>query len=421
MKTGLNRFARLMGRPAETGIAAVLSIWALANAGVAHAETTVSAEASLRAQVASNPYLASGEDTAAASATVSFTPALLSGDGVTEFRLTGRVVHTEFSRRYRGSTTYGGTAAVSHKFSSNFEMKSQGSFDSQVVGAEDILVATPNGLGPDGLSPGGLSGIGVPPFVPGDTSLDGLQRRRSFLTGDVDFRYRANSRDMIDFGASFGVIKYIGSALAQDSNIIGYRLGYGRKLSDRMTVGFTASGSHVDYRQRTLGDARTYSGQVTLTTQFDARWSLTASVGPSFASIRGPLGRIKQTTAGGSLNLCNGDKIARTCVFLSRAYQPSSLGGIRPLTNWGTSYSRRLTPRSDILASASFGKAEQVTIGGTRSNGYGRADLSYNRRLTEKLKGYISGGYSDSFRDVVGRKPNAQLSMGITYMFGNRR
>jgi hypothetical protein len=385
------------------------SLWALFHGSAAYAEVTASAEVSARAQASTNPYLSSGEDTGSGAFVLSLSPTIAAGDEVTSFKLTGRVVHTEFTRRYDAATNYGVTGALNQKVAPNLDMKASIGFDSVIVDSGDILTPT---------TVGDL--IGGPAVVPGDTTLNGLQQRREFFNGDVDFRYRATGRDLIDFGGSFGIVRFPSGTLVRDYDSIGYRAGYGRKISDALTVGFSGSASQTDYRQQVIGDSRSYALQGTVSARFGSRWTMQASAGPSFASIKTAVGRVRQTSFGGSLNMCNGDAIARTCVFASRSYQPSALGGVRPLTNWGTSHSRRLDERSDLQASASFGRAQLGLVGLARSNGFARADLTYNRKFSPTIKGYASVGYADSFRDVINRRANAQFNLGVTYLFGRR-
>jgi hypothetical protein len=59
-------------------------------------------------------------------------------------------------------------------------------------------------------------------------------------------------------------------------------------------------------------------------------------------------------------------------------------------------------------------------VGLARSNGFARADLTYNRKFSPTIKGYASVGYADSFRDVINRRANAQFNLGVTYLFGRR-
>ncbi len=391
--------------------AALMSLWALTSASGAMAEITTSGDISARVQTATNPYLTAGESTETASATVSFTPAILAGDDVTSFKLTGRVVHTEFAKRYDAVTNLGATAALKHRFSNKLDVVASISYDRAVVGVDDILA--PIGSSPIGGGPNQL--------LPGDTSLNGLQQRRLFLNSDLGVHFKATSRDTIDVGGSFGSSRYPSGVNVQSYESYGLRASYARKVSDAILLGAQASWGNTDFRNGRLGDSRTYAIQGTITATLGRGLTATVAAGPSFARIKTATGIVRQTTAGGSVNLCQGNTIARTCVFASRSYQPSSLGSIRPLTNWGVSHSRRINERSSIEASTAFGTSNRLVTGGTVTNGFARADLGYSHRLSQSIKGFAGVGYSDSFRDITNRRANYQVNAGLTYVFGRSR
>jgi hypothetical protein len=387
------------------------TLWAALYSGAAFGEVSTGVDVTARAQVATNPYLAAGEFTGSESATLSISPLVLAGDEVTSLRLEGRVVHTEFSRRYDAVTNLGATAALKHKFSGNLDVTASVSYDRAVVGVEDILA--PNGAT--------VAGTGPVQLLPGDTSLNGLQQRRLFLNSDLGFHYRANSRDIFDLGSSYGSSSYPGGIGVQNYNSYGFRAAYGRQMSDAVTIGIQANWIKTDFSKVLVGDSRSYALQATVAAQLGPRLTAQVSAGPSFASIRTVNGIIRQTTIGGSVNLCSVGAVAKTCVYTSRSYQPSSLGGIRPLTNWGVSYSRRLDERSDIQGNAAFGTSRRFATAGAVTNGFARADLAYNRKFTQSMKGYASVGYSDSFKDVTNRRGNYQLNVGLTFLFGKKR
>jgi hypothetical protein len=388
----------------------LLTVWLGSQSSAAFAEVITSAELSARSQLAANPYLAAGEDTESASATISVSPSVKVTSELSSFDLTGRVSHTEFTRRYRAATSYGATAAYRYKVNARLDLRAGANFDSLIVGADDILTAAQDD---DGL-------------VPFDPALNVLQQRRKLFGSNIGFQYRGGASDQLDVGLSSSAVRYgrrsFAPQVAQDFNSLSGRISYSRKVSERTMLGLSASASDTDYLNRRDGDARDYSVQATANIRFSSRITLTAGAGPTFASLRTPTGaRVNRTGFGGSLSVCDGDSMARTCVFGSRSNVPSSLGGLRTTTNWGVSYMRRLSERSEINGSASFGLSPRNLTGRAVSSGYARAELGYNRQIAQNLKGFATVGYSDGFRDVTARRANYQANFGITFLLGRKK
>ena len=196
-------------------------------------------------------------------------------------------------------------------------------------------------------------------------------------------------------------------------------------LNSRTSVGINLSVSRADYQRTSLGDATTFSPQATINTKFGASWSLNASLGISHSKIRGFIGSSGQNSASGQFNLCNASNRGKFCLFLSRSIQPTSFGSsVRPQTSAGLSYNLRLDTKSTIDASANFTRSGQIginTIVTSRSVDYAQASLTYSRRISQRLNGFVTGTYADSYRDPILRKANANFSLGISYAFGDMR
>ncbi|MEQ1547086.1 MAG: hypothetical protein ABL918_00390 [Chakrabartia sp.] len=389
---------------------AFVAIWAVASAGSAQADVVLGGEASVRTQLSNNPYLLTGTNTDAGSVTVTLAPSLTAQDGTNRFKLSGRVQHTEFTRRYKATDGYSIASNLSRPLSPKLSFGANLGFDSSVIGANELLTFADNG------SVGG--GVGIP--LPDDVTLNGLRQRRQTFNGDIGFEYKASARDQWQFGSAFAMARYPSGSGAQEYDYSSARLGYARKLNGNTSIGLTTSIARSDYRQTNFGDATTISPQVTLTTKLGARWSLTGSAGVSFTSTRDLVGKSTQTGMSGAVNICHISDRDRFCAFASRAVQPTSLGGVRPQTSAGMSYNVRLTERSDISANASYSRSSNSIIGNAQSVDYGRTNITYSNRLSQKIKGFVSIGYADSFRDTVNRRSNAEVSAGISYALGKR-
>jgi len=397
---------------AERLRAAVAVAGALASSGIAHADTIFSADATVKGQAANNPYLVAGPNTSAESISASISPMLTYNDGTGTFRLLGNVQHTEFSRFYSASDNYSISSNLTKRLSPKLSLFADLGYDSSITTANDLLSVI------GGTQPV----IGPTPTIPGAVAINALQRRRVAYNGDAGFDYQPTAFDTWHIRSGFSLTRYPAIIATAQYNYFSSSIGYDRVLNGRSSIGFNVALGRVDYLNTSIGDARTVSPQVTFSTQLDANWSLSGSAGATVSSTQGPVGKIRNTGFSGSANLCRTFPRAKLCVFGSRSVQPSLLGGVVPQTNVGASYSVQLDARSDIAASGSYTFSERLVVGGAfRPLGYGRGEITYSRRITERLKGFVGVGYAGSYNDVVHRDTNYELNCGLTYSIGGRR
>lgn len=410
MTTYLRRQANPVGSRLEEAASGLIAAWAIFLSGSAHAETRISANASVKSEIANNPYLLGGTQTSATSIAVSLTPQLSFEDGVKSINVTGDIRHTEFSRRYSSTDDFRVNAALSQKISPTLSFNAGVGFDSSVVGANDLLAF-------DQASGGGNS-----PPLPTDLAFNGLRQRRQSIDGNVNLGYTPSARERWQFQGGFSFTKYPQGSSASEYNSASGSIGYNRTLNGRTSIGVNVGVSRVDYRRTLIGDATTISPQATFTTRFDAGWSLTASAGLSHSLVRGPLGYSGRNSASGSVNVCRARDRGKFCVFATRSVQASSFGGgVRPQTSFGASYSLRLDSLSTIDVSANYSRTAQSIFGVGQSSQYGRASLIFNRRLTQKLQASFGANYADSFRDIVQRRANIAANVSLSYSFGGMR
>lgn len=407
---GTRRFASHVERAAS----GIIAVWAVFAPGMAQAKTSAWINTSIKADYASNPFLVSGPKTSAASATISVSPGLKYTDGQKTINFSADYRHSEFSRRFSSNESYSTNASLSQKMSSRLDFNANIGVDSSIVGANDLLTFGPNPV----------NGGAFPP-LPGDIALNGLRQRRQAINGGIGLNYIASARDSIQTQGGFSMVRFPSGSVASEYDSANGSIGYDRVLNSRTSVGLNLSVSRADYRQTSLGDATTFSPQATFSTKFGANWSLTAALGVSYSKIRGLNGRSTQTSASGRLNLCNASSRGKLCLFGSRSIQPTSFGNsVRPQTSAGVSYNLRLDTRSTIDATANLTRSGQIGISNivtSRSVDYAQASLTYSRRISQRLNGFVTGIYADSYHDPIQRRANANLSVGISYAFGDIR
>lgn len=404
-----SRFAGL--KQAASGL---MIAWAIFGGLSARAETRASINTSLTGQVESNPYLLSGSNTSAASAVVTVSPGVKFLDGSKTIGLNATYRHAEYSRRYRSSNDISASASITQKLSPRLDYSADLGFNSAIVGANDLLTF--------GNNP---SNGGAFPPLPGDIALTGLRQRRQSINAGLSMGYLASARDNFraQGGASF--VRYPSGSLASEYDNYSASIGYNRIINSRVTVGLNVGWSRSDYLRTALGDATTISPQFTFSTKLGAAWSFSGGLGMSHSNITGITGKYSQNSASGNVNLCNSSAAGRFCLFASRSVQPTSFGGtVRPQTAIGASYNLRLDTKSSIDATANFsrsGQINQVTLPSNGSVEYGQANLRYNRRLSQRLQGFLTTSYADSYRDPTPRKANMTFGFGVSYAFGDMR
>jgi hypothetical protein len=385
---------------------------ALTGAGSAHAETILSADLTVKGQVANNPYLLPGSETSAAAVTASFAPKLTYTDSTATLGILGNIEHTEFSRSYRGTTNYYVTSNLAKRLSPKLSLSADLGYDSSITTAND-LVTVPTTLQPI---------VGPNPSLPSTVAINALQSRRESFSGDAGFDFQPTARDSWHVRSGFSLTRYPAQVVNANYNYFSSSLNYQRVLDGRTSVGVSGSVSRVDYLDTSNGDATTLSPQVTFSSQLDPHWSLSGSAGASFTATQTIIGKLHSTAFSGSISLCRGFERAKLCLNGSRSVQPSLLGGVLPQTNLGAVYSVQLDDRSNIDASANYSISQrQVVGGGLQPLGYGRASLTYNRRITERLKAFVGAGYAGSYHDTISRNANFELNFGLTQTIGGRR
>ena len=396
---------------AASGIVAICAIFA---PEAAQAETRAWINTSLNVEIATNPYLQSGARTSASSGVVSVSPGIKYLDSVKTITLAGDYRHREFSRRYSPSDDYSINASLVQKLSPRLDYNANAGINSSVVGANDLLTFGANPIN------GGL----FPP-LPGDIAFNGLRQRRQSIVGSAGFNYTADSRNNVQMQGGFSIVRFPNGSTASEYNNANGSFGYNRIFNSRTSIGLNVSISRANYLRTSLGDATTISPQATFSTKFGATWSLTASLGISHSRVSGLVGKTGQDSAAGRLNLCNVANRAKFCLFASRSVQPTSFGStVRPQTSVGASYNLRLDSKSTVDVNAAFSRSGQISQGNIVTGGsadYGQASLTYSRRLSQKLQGFLTASYADSYNDPLPRKANSSLNLGISYAFGDVR
>ena len=406
---------------AECLLAGAAAMWHLLTPGQAMAETLFSADVSAGINTATNPYLFDGGDTSSVSATVSVSPTMTVRDEAGDFRLTGFAQHEEFFSRYPSAQNFAVDASYDRRLNAQLSVNAGVGFNSSITGANQLFFGNPIG--------GGIVDPTLPPILE-DLTLNGLRQRRTSFQTQAGLVLKPGARDQWTLDYSGAFTRYpskSSSNFLNDFDYYGQTLGYTRTLNSRTSIGASLGVSRTNYRGLSQGDGLIISPQLTASTKLDSRWTLSGSLGTSITRTTTLTGRETATTLAGSLSACRGGERSTFCLTGSRSALPTSFGGIRAQTAVGVSYSRRVDELSDISASANYSRASEPLFNTTgagltsQSVDYVATSVTINRKLNQRLSGYISGGYSESFEKLRNQRANFQVSAGIKFSLGARR
>lgn len=359
----------------------------------------------------SNPFLAFGNDTETASFRLELAPSVYRSDGISSLKVSGRVEHVEYMRRYDSAQNLSANVAASHRISERLDATANFSISSSV--------STTDFVGPIGV--GDEVGSGDLPLpIDNDITLLGDRQRRNQAAADATLRYTPSEFDEIRWSSSARANRY-GAARLQDSDYASQRLAYSRRINDGFMIGGLVDASISNFRDTRVGDARTLSPQLSVSALLGARLQASGSFGVAFTRTNLAVGRNTSTTFAGNATLCHKGSLSNFCVNGSRQVLPSAIGGVRKQTSAGATYSLRLTERETVQLGGSYSVASAPLAGAGGDFESIRGYARYERLLNERTRLFASAGYSDASDDLGARRSNIQGAVGIVFKFGNTR
>lgn len=381
-----------------------LALASLLASGAAFADAKVSADVNLSGGYASNPY-GLGSSAGAATLTGEFAPSVTIAAPTGESRLFGRVAHTEYSRRYGGTTDYSVGATALRNLSELTSITGTAGYNSSIR----------NGLFPV-LDPS----IPINPNDPiavDPTAGAGLAQRTEALNGALSLRTSLSARDSLSFAARGAHVRFPGSLAPNAYDSYGGSVSYSRSIGPATSIGVSFDVGHVNYV--TLpSDSTQYSPSLTYSTRLAERVSLDLSAGVTISQFEQLVGRDSSTSFSGSLGLCYIGDVSRACLNASRRVSANSLSGTSTVTSFGANYSVSLSPRSSLSGNLAYAQARALAGVGGQDSDYGYGNVSYSRQILERLSAVVTVSYSDSSNSFVNPRPNFSGSVGVRYRLG---
>ena len=398
--TSLNnmlRFAAIIGAPMG-GVG-----------GAAMAETTSEIKASSSVGFDSNPFLGINGNTEAASFRLELVPTIKKSDGISDFTLSARAEHVEYSRRYDSAQNLGAQLIARTRVNERLEVSANLSAASVISTADNVGQQI-------GFEPSDPE-LPLPP-VSNDITLIGNQQRRTSFGAQTTIQYRSGEYDQLRLSSSFDIQRYADNTGFGDSDYVSHNASYARQMNENLSLGGAIEVSAGDFKYIQFGDSRTISPQFVINARLSSRINVAGSFGVSFTRVDIPTGQLNSTGFSGNGTFCYKGSKTGFCINGQRQLVPSALGGLRTQTSIGSTYSRRLSTKDTIQAGASISRASAPLAGGFEKFNSVRLNANYQRRLNERLSLTASTSYTDSKQRLNTNKPNFQALLGISYRFG---
>lgn len=372
------------------------------------ADTRAGATVALDGGYSSAPFGDRGNSKGAATAAGRLSVRLENSHATGKLNIDGSISHTEYSRIYDSKTNYSAGARLSEQLSERTNASLSGAFDSSVVDSGEALL---NPLLGDTIDPD------LPLVIDPSSAFLQRQRRNSYSVGAA-LDHRFSEFDTVALSARGAATRFPHGTTGnlREYNYYSSSISYSRKVSAALSIGASFSAARSDYLRMALGDSWIYSPQLTAQLELGRGWSLSGSGGVSFTKTQAAFGRSNSTTASGSLQLCKRDERFNGCASVSRSVLPSSLGAVGNAVSAGVNASYRLDEFSTISGGASYSRNSGGSF--AQSQDFLRSSVSYSRRFTSRLSGYITAGYSDSYSGLIVSKANLSGTVGISYSIG---
>ena len=383
----------------------------------AYAQTAprVTVDVSVNGTADSNPFLEQG-GVSSLSGTLQVDPRVYWEDETTNVVLESSLRMSQYLRRY-GSDIGGSVGVRANKqLNARTSLTAAAGFLSSRSTLRDFFLGS---LGAP------LDPVEFPEASFNDVTFAGRRTRVQTLNGSVGLNHVLGEDDSISVNALTSYSRFSGP------DQFDYRTGslgasYQRRLSERTTISAGVTGTIADYIGTKDGDARIIGPQFGIENKINERVSWTASLGASVATVDNPLGvsRTKRYLTG-NLSICDRGVESALCGSVSRSAEPTSLGGIRAVTNLAVVFDKQLSAKDRVILSGRYGQTSQETSP-TPLPGQGNTQLygvsgTYSRDIGERLAFVVT----PSFTKVVERRfrdeANYALTVGIRLRFGKLR
>lgn len=416
---------------ADTALGAIaFTLLAMPSNALAQSEERFSTDVSATAGYSNNPFSVTGTNTGSPLLTIDVAPRYQILTERSTVTLSADANLQQYFRRYGRNDSYSGAVDYAVRPSERTTAHTRLDLSSSVLGAfSGYRPAFGTGTTVTETLPGTTPSI-VPlpvatPLVPvTDIGLFGLRNRRNLVRLSGDMSLGLSLRDSLTVSGYAEATRY--NSLPQFGNYDAYSasLGYSRQISDRMTVGLRGSASSFNYKADN-SSSRVFPIEATVSGRLSERWNIDGALGATFVD-NNAVGSTSRTSLSGSINLCRRGELTSTCIQAARQASPTGLVGTQYVTSAGLNWSKRLSELANLSFSANYSKVGGDSVRLRPGNlpiqtEFAQAVVSYDRRISERLRLVTSANYRQLLNGNAGRPKDFGGQVGLSYRIGDTR
>ncbi len=376
--------------------------------GAARAETLAGIGVNAAAEYSSNPFFLNAKDVSAVRAQLTVSPFVEERMARSSLRVAGSATVSAYSRRYDESIDLSTQVDYRNTLTRQLSVRAGVALSSTVGSIYN------------------LSNIFAPVVNPGvapqiiDITVLGTQDRSTQASGSAGVTYVINDKNTLSLDYSGAVLRYPSANARSEYSTVQQNLSYSRTINSRTSAGASVGVTKINYFGGLLGDARIIAPSINGSTRVSSRWTVSGSIGVSLSRVDLGVIRLNSQNLSGSLNACRNDTRTTFCLNAGRSTSASAFDGLRTSTSIGANYSYRLSARDTFTASGGYSRsaAPSRLLSTVETIDYLSGNASWTRRLSDRMSGYVSAGFSQSA--FQGTRRSVTASIGINYGFGNR-
>lgn len=378
-------------------------------AGPALAEEQFFFDLSAGTNASRNPFLQSGDNTAAAGAFIQVDPQLQILDEVSEVKLYGTFRYNHYTRSSGDDVSGQGGLSVERRLSPLTLLRGRASARVAQSSALDFTVA-----------PGASPTDATAPVIFPDVTFAGTRSRTTVLGAGVGLDHDLNERERLVADLAVTTTQF-SRAGQNDYRFVTGEVDYRRTISVRTSVFGALRVGYSDFLGSNLDDGVIVAPTVGISTQLNPRLSLEVGLGTSLSRVN-ELGGRKTTrlVASARILLCEAIVASKGCFELSRGSQPTALSGLTTVTTANFSYNIPIGQRDQLAASANYTATDEPS---TRRAGQSTdlltASATYNRTFNRRLSAYVTPSYARIFDSLLSPRSDIAVRVGVRYRIGS--
>jgi hypothetical protein len=364
-----------------------------------------------RSEYSTNPFLTDTTKADALRVDISVEPFLRIETARTNLRIGATLSRSEYSRIYNSSTDYSLQGDVSRVLSSRANLHGGLGFSSNSTGD----------YRPQSVD---VTGNPSPLPIPTDITLVGFQDRRNSFRGALGVGYTISPRDSLSLDYSAVLVRQpnapsINGVRQGEYTSISQSFGYSRVINARLNVGASVGVNRTNYYRTPFGDSTVITPSLTGSWRLPGRFTVSGSVGMSILRQITFFGPNTSRNLAGSLSVCRNETRDQFCFSGSRDVSPSSLGSARKTLSLGSTYNYQLSSRDTVSFSGNYVQSDEPFVGPVAKVTYVTGGMNFKRSFSGRFGLDVGAGFKSS--SFLSRRSDANVSIGISYLLGNRR